>query len=498
MSNQQGHQQRRPRPTNAPSLLLSDSDNETLFNLMGRNCVTLASSVVQLYMAIHPQRTRWNKRCSGVVCFIKDNGQRSYFFRLFDIRKREMLWEQELYNQIKYKTPRDYFHTFEADDAQTGLNFADEDEASRFKNAVEKKLAERHDRKMGKHEYDGQAPNCQHQVSAIDQTPLPVMETNIRTKPKADTDTLKVKKNDKKDKGKKKLTKDDISTPTNFRHVGHVGWDPNKGLDMDNLDPDMKCLFETVGIQEGADKETVDFIYDFVEKHGGIDAVKKEISTVPPPPPRSREPPVPHPSQPPPAVRPQQPQVPRPAPNRGQLPPPPPNRLGPAPAVPSNPPFMTSKASAPQLPPPLPPGGKSSVPIPPPAPAAPAAPPAPAIPAAPAMSNMPPPPMAAPSDGRGALLSEIRKGSELKHVTEQSGGGGVDARSDLLGQIRGGATLKRVEQTESKTLTKEETVGIVGALARALATRQKQIQGSDDETEDSDEDDVSDDEEWDD
>lgn len=35
-------------------------------------------------------------------------------------------------------------------DAQAGLNFADEDEASRFKNAVEKKLAERHDRKMGK------------------------------------------------------------------------------------------------------------------------------------------------------------------------------------------------------------------------------------------------------------------------------------------------------------------------------------------------------------
>lgn len=55
---------------------------------------------------------------------------------------------------------------------------------------------------------------------------------------------------------------------------------------MDNLDPDMKTLFEQVGIQEGADKDTVDFIYDFVEKHGGIDAIKKEISTGPLPPPR--------------------------------------------------------------------------------------------------------------------------------------------------------------------------------------------------------------------
>lgn len=60
-----------------------------------------------------------------------------------------------------------------------------------------------------------------------------VVDTNVKNKPApANTDTLKVKKSDKKDKGKKKLTKEDISTPTNFRHVGHVGWDPNKGLDV--------------------------------------------------------------------------------------------------------------------------------------------------------------------------------------------------------------------------------------------------------------------------
>jgi hypothetical protein len=31
---------------------------------------------------------------------------------------------------------------------------------------------------------------------------------------------------------KKKLTKEDISRPTNFTHVSHVGWDPNKGFDL--------------------------------------------------------------------------------------------------------------------------------------------------------------------------------------------------------------------------------------------------------------------------
>ena len=39
----------------------------------------------------------------------------------------------------------------------------------------------------------------------------------------------KDKKKDKKGK-KSKLSKEDIGTPTDFRHVGHVGWDPEKGF----------------------------------------------------------------------------------------------------------------------------------------------------------------------------------------------------------------------------------------------------------------------------
>ncbi|MED6266002.1 hypothetical protein ILYODFUR_021241 [Ilyodon furcidens] len=38
---------------------------------------------------------------------------------------------------------------------------------------------------------------------------------------------------DKKSKSKKKkLTKADIGTPSNFKHIGHVGWDPNTGFDV--------------------------------------------------------------------------------------------------------------------------------------------------------------------------------------------------------------------------------------------------------------------------
>ena len=46
--------------------------------------------------------------------------------------RRIVVFDQEIYNQFRYKTPRPYFHTFEADDGQVGLNFADETEAEHF------------------------------------------------------------------------------------------------------------------------------------------------------------------------------------------------------------------------------------------------------------------------------------------------------------------------------------------------------------------------------
>ncbi|KPP70733.1 hypothetical protein Z043_110415 [Scleropages formosus] len=87
-------------------------------------------------------------------------------------------------------------------------------------------------------------------------------------------------KEKKKVKGKrKKLTKADIGTPSNFQHIGHVGWDPNTGFDLNNLDPELKNLFDMCGISEAQlkDKETSKVIYDFIEKKGGVEAVKNEL-----------------------------------------------------------------------------------------------------------------------------------------------------------------------------------------------------------------------------
>ncbi|XP_076447421.1 actin nucleation-promoting factor WAS-like [Babylonia areolata] len=532
------------KPVNSPSILLNASENDTLFNVLGRGCVTLASGVIQLYLADQPDRTRWNKRCCGVACFVKDNPKRSYFIRVFDIKKGQQIWEQELYNQFRYKTPREYFHTFEGQTCVVGMNFASEDEAFKFKNAVEGKLQERATRRREKKRqttvHHGQPPARPVQNSR------PPAQHNNMMQPAPVTSNVDIsnkngvaakKKGKDKDKDKnKKLTKADIGAPTEFRHVSHVGWDPNKGFDMNNLDPDMKQLFSLVGIdkEEEIDKDTVDFIYDFVEKSGGMEVLRKEMKQRPPPPaPPSGGsrgvPPPPNrsPAAPPPPSRTTAPPPPPPSrtpvPSRGGPPPPPPphRNTPPAPRAPGIAPPPPPPASAPRSAPPPPPPSSRSMPPPPPPSSGVGAPPPPPPPPPAAGPPPPPPPPPPPGpiasmngggggggggggSGRGALLAAIHAGTTLRSVEagdSPAPARPTDTRGQLLDAIRQGANLKRVEdQDERRSLEAEPESqdGLVGALARALASRRPACVDSDDEGSSEDDDDDDDDEEWDD
>ena len=46
--------------------------------------------------------------------------------------------------------------------------------------------------------------------------------------------------------------------PPNFQHISHVGWDPNHGFDLENVDPNLKKFFHKAGVDERAlqDKDT--------------------------------------------------------------------------------------------------------------------------------------------------------------------------------------------------------------------------------------------------
>ncbi|KAH3865289.1 hypothetical protein DPMN_028328 [Dreissena polymorpha] len=474
----------RQHKENERSQLLSDNENEAIFGAFGRGCTSLSTAVVQLYLGDTTNKQKWNKNCCGVLCFVKDNPQRSFFIRLFDLKARQVVWEQELYNHFAYKTPRDYFHTFEAHDCQAGLNFASEMEAAHFKKMVDRKLMERDQRRMERqkhrqHGNRGNAGGSNQPPGAINVgSGAPPAKVNLtEVKPNNNGKNIPNNKKDKGAKGKRKITKEDISTPTDFRHVSHVGWDPNTGLDMQKLDPEMKTLFEQIGIEQSqVDEETIDFIYDFVEKQGGIDALRKEMAQqkcTPPPTPRR----VPQHAGP--EVAPQ------PLPPPSDRPQMAPQTLSPSGA---RTPSILNRHGAP-----LPPTKVPAAPPPPPPDrhAAPA--PSPGVKAPPPAPPSPLPINAMPSNPG---LSENHKGAALKPVEPGAGAGvkqGGYAMENLLGSIRKGTTLRPVKVDNSPPAAAEPKGGIVGALEAALAWRKNVMQDSDDDDEGSDD---IDDEEW--
>ncbi|KAM8930655.1 uncharacterized protein RCH25_006566 [Pelodytes ibericus] len=76
---------------------------------------------------------------------------------------------------------------------------------------------------------------------------------------------------------KGKLRKSDISSPTNFKHVTHVGWNSLSSLDTTG-DADLKKLFNLAGITDDhlRDRQMSRRIFEVIEKRGGIEAVRKE------------------------------------------------------------------------------------------------------------------------------------------------------------------------------------------------------------------------------
>uniref|UniRef100_A0A667XF71 WASP like actin nucleation promoting factor n=1 Tax=Myripristis murdjan TaxID=586833 RepID=A0A667XF71_9TELE len=498
-----GHPPQR-RQANVGSLLLTPHENDCLFNHLGRKCITLSSAVVQVFTA--ERNSGWSKKCCGVACLVKDNPQRSYFIRVFDIKEGKTMFEQELYNNFAINLSRAYFITFAGDACQVGLNFASEEEAKRFRAHVTELLG----RRMRKTEKRRDPPNGPTLPMATVDIKNPEINNVQRYHNNSQVNNIvhsSFPKKEKKGKAKKKrLTKADIGTPSNFQHIGHVGWDPNTGFDLNNLDPELKNLFDMCGISEAQlkDKETSKVIYDFIEKKGGVEAVKNELRRQAPPPPPSRggppPPPPHHGSAPPP---------PPPARGRGAPPPPPPSRA-PTSAPPPPPPSRPGVSA-----PPPPPPSRGSLPPPPPPshasmPVAPPPPPPPPASSTPSGTGVPPPPpppppppgdsgLPSPMGGKSLLLSQIREGTQLKKVDQRERPVSSTGRDALLDQIRQGIQLKSREDTPDSTPpTPAPSSGIVGALIEVMQKRSKAIHSSDEDDDDDEDEDFEDDDEWDD
>ncbi|XP_069630063.1 LOW QUALITY PROTEIN: actin nucleation-promoting factor WAS [Haliaeetus albicilla] len=457
-----------PGGDNVPSGLLQQQENLRLFELLGRKCVTLATAVAQLVVAeLGGPGGAWAKRGCGVACLVRDSPRRSYFIRLYCLPAGSLWWEQELHGEMGYAAPTPFFHTFASHEGRAGLNFADEGEAAAFEGLVQERLRRRQQR-AEKRQLPPPPPPGDERCGSLTRTPsatsdgsappvpaVPIANPDITASryrglppPTAGPPSVGTPPpvgSEQKKGGRKKISKADIGAPSGFKHVGHIGWDPNNGFDVAALDPALRALFSRAGISEAqlADAETSRLIHDFIQGRGGLQAVREEMRRQgPPPPPGRGGPPPPPPPRPPPQPL-------------GAAPPAPP-----AGGAPSSSPGRGLRGSALPLRRPAP--GPRTRPLgrrPAPSSASPPPPPSggPALPAA-----------APPPSGRGALLDQIRQGVTLN---------------------------KTPEAPESCSSPNPNAGGLVGALMDVMQKRSRVIHSSDegDDGEEEDEDD-----EWDD
>uniref|UniRef100_A0A336KBC5 CSON010686 protein n=1 Tax=Culicoides sonorensis TaxID=179676 RepID=A0A336KBC5_CULSO len=457
---------------NQSSSLLSQEENEQLFQLLGSKKQTQSTAVAQIFTTDPPHHSAWVKRHTGVLCFIKDSARRSYYIQMYCLDRNQMVWEHEVYEPFILNKPRSFLLTFEGKDCIISLNFASDDEAETFFQAVRTHLAnkmkkkEERLRRTPKHSI---SVNKNYVNKDDDSVSLRKPKHNITTHSITTTNT----KNNRLDKKYgKKFSKADIGTPSGFTHVTHVGWDSYKGFNFAGGNEEtLKPFLEKAGVSQKLlkNRETKAFIMDFLEENNVYEKIKEE-QTLPPVPKRQSQilaeqqqnmqkpnrvaPPIPpsrvHPSLP--NSVPKPPRIVKPElPKRNE-----PSSSGP-----------TTGAPAPPPPPPPPPAG-----LPPMAPA-----PPPMQPKSEHPSSNRPPQMEA--DPRDALLESIRKGATLRKVNDRN-------RPPL-------------DLHHSPDDQNEEAVSSSDALALALKRALEQRKGAiqSDSEEESDES-FDNDEEWDD
>lgn len=180
--------------------LLSPEENKEILEMLGRKCVSLVTTIIQLYQTNPPDHSEWIYKDCGILCLIKDSKQRKYFFRLYCLVRKTVIWEYQLRKDMEYTCPRSFLSSFEGCECIFAFNFACTTEAGTFNANVLDRIS--YENKTGKREK----------------------------------------------KTKKKLSKKNISMPIEPQHNFHVGF---KNMDVLKLSPaEIESYFEKKNINK--------------------------------------------------------------------------------------------------------------------------------------------------------------------------------------------------------------------------------------------------------
>lgn len=202
----------------------------------------------------------------GAVTLVKDNqnGLLSLdivYYEPWQVKgDAVLLWRHYLYYNFHkaFKQLSKTFYCFESDDCVFGLNFVDPKEAESFYDAVV--------RKAGKECVKGKEKSGLKSLLGFGSS----SGGSIGNKKKS---------------GPKRLTIEDMSDPTEFQHLIHIGFNPVTGaFEPHNVPAEWAEFFEKAGLSKKdlEDKKTATYVAKFVQENV-IDAVPSEPTAVPQP-----------------------------------------------------------------------------------------------------------------------------------------------------------------------------------------------------------------------
>lgn len=277
-----------PKETPYKTSLLNSQDYDAIEAVLAtrsKRSLNTCTAVVQVFEGPHAQ---WEFRAAGAACLVRDGAKRSYFIVVVDPSTRSIVFEQEMYLEFKISADPDrWFQTFSTDKHPAALNFADDRDAQEFYDRA-RKVIRKNGMTLRKQQGGGGAQRSAPPAPSGGPRPGSVQRSAPAPRP-APTSTMSRKSTKKGSKkgDKPKFDKSMISNPSNFQHVGHIGFEEGTGFDASNIPDEWQVLLDKVGIKrENLDKDTADFVMKFVNDNGGIDAaVRNSGGGAPPPPP---------------------------------------------------------------------------------------------------------------------------------------------------------------------------------------------------------------------
>ncbi|EFA85844.1 Wiscott-Aldrich syndrome protein [Heterostelium album PN500] len=249
---------------------LNDQERGKVSFIYGSSCDVICISVARLYQG---NQGRWDYTgIEGAVSILLNRVEKTYYIRVIDLLTTKTIFEQEIYENFEYSRQRDFFHTFEGDNAVYGLSFVSLDEAYEFQVSIQNVIP-----LIKKPSYRFESIEAE--------------KDNAKAGKRRGGFLSKILHGSSQPEEKGMV----ISNPTGFQHGMHMGYGEN-GFEVRNIPPEWQELFAKAGVRKKdlKDPETAQYIYSVIGAQLSNPPMSSgnvpQYSDLPPPPPTQKAP----------------------------------------------------------------------------------------------------------------------------------------------------------------------------------------------------------------